>query len=106
MNQRGITLYLHVHQPYRVRQYSIFDTSIDHNYFYDSSDSNYNNQKIFQKVADKPLYYQDAGCRIPAFARFHFPQKQPQKQPRRARHFQFAVAAVQAYKGVPDTIIC
>lgn len=52
--QRGITLYLHVHQPYRVRDYSVFDTSIDHNYFTDTNPlSNNNNEKILNKVADK-----------------------------------------------------
>ena len=30
---RGITLYLHVHQPWRVRQYSIFDVASRHDYF-------------------------------------------------------------------------
>ena len=54
MSKRGITLYLHVHQPYRVREYSVFDTAIDHNYFTDPDPlSNRNNQKIFNKVADK-----------------------------------------------------
>ncbi len=54
MNQRGITLYLHVHQPFRVREYSVFDASIDHNYFADTDPlSTTNNQKIFNKVADK-----------------------------------------------------
>lgn len=54
MSQRGITLYLHVHQPYRVRDYSVFDTSIDHNYFTDPDPlSNHNNEKILNKVADK-----------------------------------------------------
>ncbi|MFZ1250434.1 MAG: glycoside hydrolase family 57 protein [Candidatus Microsaccharimonas sp.] len=54
MSKRGITLYLHVHQPYRVREYTVFDTSIDHNYFNDPSPlSNHNNEKIFNKVADK-----------------------------------------------------
>lgn len=54
MSKRGITLYLHVHQPYRVRDYSVFDTSIDHNYFNDpDAQSNHNNEKIFRKVADK-----------------------------------------------------
>lgn len=51
---RGIVLYLHVHQPYRVRPYSIFDTGIDHNYFYDHTpDAPWNNEAVFQKVADK-----------------------------------------------------
>lgn len=54
MSKRGITLYLHVHQPYRVRDYSVFDTSIDHNYFSDpDTSSNHNNEKILKKVADK-----------------------------------------------------
>lgn len=45
---------MHVHQPYRVREYSVFDTSIDHNYFTDpDSQSNRNNEKILNKVADK-----------------------------------------------------
>ena len=38
-----IVLYLHVHQPYRVRPYTIFETGTDHNYFlgdYDSRESN------------------------------------------------------------------
>ena len=54
MSKRGITLYLHVHQPYRVRDYSVFDTSIDHNYF-NAPDpmSDQNNQKILNKVAEK-----------------------------------------------------
>lgn len=54
MSKRGITLYMHVHQPYRVREYSVFDTSIDHNYFNDPDPfSNANNEKILKKVADK-----------------------------------------------------
>lgn len=54
MSKRGITLYLHVHQPLRVREYSVFDTSIDHNYFIDPDVlSGRNNEKIFNKVADK-----------------------------------------------------
>lgn len=54
MTKRGITLYLHVHQPYRVRSYSVFDTSIDHNYFTDNDPmSNQNNEKILNKVAEK-----------------------------------------------------
>lgn len=33
MNKRGIVLYLHAHQPYRVRKYSVFDTAYNHEYF-------------------------------------------------------------------------
>ena len=54
MSSRGITLYLHVHQPLRVRNYSVFDTAIDHNYFNDPDPlSDRNNEKVFNKVADK-----------------------------------------------------
>jgi alpha-amylase len=52
--QRGITLYLHVHQPYRVRQYSVFDTAQTHDYFNESEyEVPRNNEFIFKKVADK-----------------------------------------------------
>lgn len=54
MSKRGITLYLHVHQPYRVREYSVFDTSTNHNYFNDPDpQSNQNNEKVLRKVAEK-----------------------------------------------------
>lgn len=54
MSSRGITLYLHVHQPFRVRDYTVFDTALDHNYFVDQDPlSGRNNEKIFHKVADK-----------------------------------------------------
>lgn len=54
MSKRGIVLYLHVHQPLRVRKYSIFDTAEHHDYF-DESDtsSDRNNEKVLRKVADK-----------------------------------------------------
>lgn len=54
MSKRGLTLYLHVHQPYRVREYSVFDTSIDHSYFNEAdTQSKRNNEMILNKVADK-----------------------------------------------------
>ena len=54
MSKRGITLYLHVHQPLRVREYSVFDTALDHNYYVEpDTQSDRNNEKIFRKVADK-----------------------------------------------------
>jgi len=54
MSTRGITLYLHVHQPLRVREYSVFDTALDHNYYVEpDTQSDRNNEKIFRKVADK-----------------------------------------------------
>lgn len=54
MSKRGITLYLHVHQPLRIREYTVFDTASDHNYFNDPDPlTNANNERIFNKVADK-----------------------------------------------------
>ena len=54
MSQRGIVLYLHVHQPYRLRPYSVFDTAERHDYFNDTLyESKSNNEYVFQKVADK-----------------------------------------------------
>ncbi|MDX2775965.1 glycoside hydrolase family 57 protein [Streptomyces caniscabiei] len=53
MSKRGIALYLHVHQPWRVRDYSVFDTGERHEYFDDASDTDRNNEKVFRKVADK-----------------------------------------------------
>lgn len=51
--KKGIVLYLHVHQPYRVRPYSVFDIGENHQYFDQYDDSSLNNEKIFHKVADK-----------------------------------------------------
>lgn len=53
MSQKGLTLYLHVHQPWRVRDYTIFDTAEHHDYFDDVSDTDRNNEKVFLKVAEK-----------------------------------------------------
>lgn len=53
MSKRGIVLYLHVHQPWRIRDYSIFDTSHAHDYFSDTSETDRNNRKVLEKVAEK-----------------------------------------------------
>lgn len=45
--------YFHVHQPYRVKKYRVFDIGNDNEYFNDSSDTDLNNRKIVEKVADK-----------------------------------------------------
>lgn len=51
---RSIVLYLHVHQPYRLRHYSIFDIGATHQYFNDSQENaNTNNQFVLTKVAEK-----------------------------------------------------
>lgn len=54
MSKRGIVLYLHVHQPFRVRKYSVFDTAESHDYF-DEPDytTDRNNEQVLRKVADK-----------------------------------------------------
>ncbi|MGB4762381.1 MAG: glycoside hydrolase family 57 protein, partial [Candidatus Saccharimonas sp.] len=52
-SKRGVVLYLHVHQPWRVRQYTVFDTAESHLYFEGASDRAQDNQAIFEKVADK-----------------------------------------------------
>lgn len=51
---RAVCLYLHVHQPYRVRNYSVFDAGHDHNYFFEQDyHSRTNNERILHKVAEK-----------------------------------------------------
>lgn len=54
MSKRGLVLYLHVHQPLRIKKYSVFDTAVSHEYFNDPSDDNdRNNERVFRKVAEK-----------------------------------------------------
>lgn len=50
---KAIVLYLHVHQPYRIGHYTIFDVGNRHNYFDSGYDSPTNNERIAHKVADK-----------------------------------------------------
>lgn len=50
---RGLVIYLHVHQPYRIKPYSVFDVAHDHDYFNLRDDSDMNNEKIFHRVAEK-----------------------------------------------------
>lgn len=53
-SKRGIVLYLHIHQPFRVRQYSVFDISKKHDYFNEPDyDTERNNEQVFKKVAEK-----------------------------------------------------
>lgn len=49
----SVCFYFQVHQPYRVKKYKVFDIGHDPHYFNDSSESNLNNRKILNKVADK-----------------------------------------------------
>ena len=54
MSHPGISLYLHVHQPYRVRPYTVFDTAENHDYFNSARyEAPTNNEAVFKKVADK-----------------------------------------------------
>lgn len=50
---RALVLYLHVHQPYRIKPYSVFSIGHDHQYFNQQDDSDRNNEKIFHRIADK-----------------------------------------------------
>lgn len=51
---RAICLYLHVHQPYRVKPYTIFEAGNDHHYFNDeTADKDTNNKFIIDKVSEK-----------------------------------------------------
>lgn len=50
---KAIVLYLHVHQPYRIRHYTVFDSGANHDYFDSELDSQGNNQRILEKVAEK-----------------------------------------------------
>lgn len=54
MSQKAIVLYLQLHQPYRVKRYTIFDTARDHLYFNEESTSHdTNNSHIFTRVTEK-----------------------------------------------------
>lgn len=51
---KSIVLYLHAHQPLRVKPYSIFQAGLDHSYFNDeTADVNTNNRFIIDKVSEK-----------------------------------------------------
>lgn len=50
---KAIVLYLHVHQPYRVRHYTVFDAASQHNYFDADYNARENNERILKKVAEK-----------------------------------------------------
>lgn len=50
---KAIVLYMHVHQPYRVRHYTIFDAGVDHRYFASPYQDRESNERIMHKVAEK-----------------------------------------------------
>lgn len=49
----SLCFYFQVHQPYRLRQYRVFDIGKEHDYWTDSSPTNRNNERVFKKVAEK-----------------------------------------------------
>jgi len=51
--KKAIVLYLHVHQPYRIRHYTVFDTGAKHDYFNAPYESSESNEKVLKKVAEK-----------------------------------------------------
>jgi alpha-amylase len=50
---KAIVLYLHVHQPYRVRHYTVFDSGLKHDYFDAPYGSRESNEAVLHKVAEK-----------------------------------------------------
>jgi alpha-amylase len=50
---KAIVLYLHVHQPYRIRHYSLFDAGVNHDYFDAQYADPTSNKRIIHKVAEK-----------------------------------------------------
>jgi alpha-amylase len=50
---KSIALYLQVHQPYRIRHYTVFDAATKHDYFDAHDDDPANNERILKKVAEK-----------------------------------------------------
>ncbi len=56
----SVCFYFQVHQPFRVKDYRVFDIGNDSEYFNDNSDRSLNNKKILNKVAQK--------CYLPANA--------------------------------------
>lgn len=50
---KSICIYLQIHQPYRLKRFSLFDIGHGHEYFDDASESDLNNRRILRKVAEK-----------------------------------------------------
>ena len=53
---RAICLYLHIHQPTRYREYSVFEVGNNANYFDMPYTERENNERIFKKVAKKSYF--------------------------------------------------
>ncbi len=50
---KSVVLYMHVHQPYRLRHYTVFDSGAKHDYFDSDYESRTSNERILRKVAEK-----------------------------------------------------
>lgn len=50
---KSIVLYLHVHQPYRIRHYTALDSGNRHDYFHAPYEAQTSNERILKKVAEK-----------------------------------------------------
>jgi alpha-amylase len=50
---KAIVLYLHVHQPYRIKHYTVFETGKNHDYFDATYHDKTSNERILHKVAEK-----------------------------------------------------
>lgn len=50
---KAIVLYLHVHQPYRIRHYTALDAGNHHDYFNATYEDQTSNERILHKVAEK-----------------------------------------------------
>lgn len=53
MSTKSIVLYMHVHQPYRVRHYTIFDAGNNHDYFDAAYEDRESNERVIKKIAEK-----------------------------------------------------
>lgn len=49
----SICFYFQIHQPYRIKRYTVFDIGSDHDYFDDVSSNDKNNEAIMKKIARK-----------------------------------------------------
>src|SRR3984957_7990201 len=50
---KSVCFYFQVHQPYRVKNYRVFDVGNDPEYFNDRGEGKLNNRKIIEKVSRK-----------------------------------------------------
>lgn len=50
---KSVVFYMHVHQPYRLRHYTVFDSGNQHDYFDSHYEAPTSNERILRKVAEK-----------------------------------------------------